>query len=71
MHITKLTRPEVERFRIYFDVADELDGGLTLADLDKKFLRQAYSSAEENDLPWPPLMSAAEDFYLAHLDRLR
>lgn len=46
----------------YFNVADELDGGLTLPDLDPKWVKQAQDEAVVHDLPWPPELRYAEEW---------
>lgn len=56
----------VDAFSAYFDVADELDGGLTLADLDRDFVADANSAATRLGLPWPPNLADAEEHALRH-----
>ena len=58
-------------FDTYFGVADELDGGLTLADLDTGWITRARKAAGEYQLPWPPDLVAAEEFYLDWVNRPR
>ena len=52
-------------FEQYFGVADELEGGLTLDDLDPAFIDEAREAADIFDLSWPPWMPEAEEFALA------
>jgi hypothetical protein len=58
-------------FFTYFNVADELDGGLTLDDLDRQAVAEARHASEEFDLPWPPDLSAAEDYLSFYRDTMR
>ena len=69
-----LTTTEVERvpggtfyddaFECYFGVADELDGGLTLDDLDPSFVLGAKAYADERHASWPPALAEAEEILL-------
>lgn len=55
----------VEPFEAYFNVADELDGGLRLDELDAGWVDLAHSAVDEHlDLPWPPHLAAAEEHAL-------
>ena len=65
-----------QRFSAYFQLADEIDESLTagadqskptegrepltLADFDASFVEEACDWADEHDMPWPPLLAAAE-----------
>lgn len=62
----KLTKEQCELFDSYFAVADELDGGLTLDDLDYKFVAEAERAGRMLDLPFPPILWVAEEFQLDH-----
>ena len=52
-------------FTQYFDCADELEGGLTLDDLDPAFVEEAQEASDIFDLSWPPWLPEAEEFALA------
>ena len=58
-------------FHAYFNVADELDGDLTLDDLDDRWVRMARKAASRLGLIWPPLLAAAEDYALDHPEFVR
>ncbi len=53
-------------FWSYFNVADELDGGLTLDDLDGTYVDEARHAADVYRLAWPPALADAEEFALRH-----
>ena len=55
----------------YFNAADELDGGLTLEELDRRFVRSARDAAAALGLPWPPYLAAAEDYALDNPEFVR
>lgn len=57
-------------FWSYFNVADELDGGLTLEDLDRQAIAEARTASERHGLPWPPDLAEAEVFLQDHRDEL-
>ena len=57
-----------QAFEMYFSVADELDGGLTLDDLDHQFVSEAKTAADEGGLPWPPDLAFAEETMLDLID---
>lgn len=56
--------PTPATFADYFSVADELDGGLTLDDLDAEFVDEARYAATSLRLPWPPDLATAEEYAL-------
>ena len=64
-------RRNARDFWSYFNVADELDGDLTLDDLDDTYVAEARRAADLYDLAWPPVLADAEDFALAHSSRWR
>jgi hypothetical protein len=49
----------------------DLDRGLTLADLDARFVERARKAADVCDLPWPPCLPDAEEYALAHYKDFR
>jgi hypothetical protein len=69
-------------FAAYFNVADEIfesisrrldqskptpfGWGLTLADLDTRYVEAARRASSDLDLPWPPYLPAAEEYALDH-----
>lgn len=53
-----------ELFHVYFNVADEVWGGLTLTDLEREAVRTAQKAAPLFNLPWPPYLPAAEELQL-------
>lgn len=55
-----------QKFFTYFNIADELDGGLTLDELASELVAEARTAAEDLSLPWPPDLSHAEDYLSAH-----
>lgn len=59
-----MTLKRDDEFVYYMAVADELDGGLTMDDLDVKYVQQSHNAAIKYDLPWPPELSYAEEFLL-------
>lgn len=59
-------RRNASDFWSYFNVADELDGDLTLDDLDDRYVAEARRAADLYDLAWPPVLADAEEFALAH-----
>jgi hypothetical protein len=59
-----MTCETCELFDVYFNVADELWGGLTLTDLDRDYVRHAREAQRSYDLPWPPYLPAAEELQL-------
>lgn len=59
-------RRRAENFWSYFNVADELAGGLTLDDLDPTHVDEARDAADVQNLSWPPSLAEAEEFALAH-----
>jgi hypothetical protein len=67
-------RRQVEAFRVYFDIADELaapggpvgDGPLSLDDLDAVYTDIARQAAADLGLPWPPDLASAEEYALTH-----
>lgn len=48
-------------FWVYFDIADELDGGLSLDDLDQAAVERAYEYSRAWQLPWPARLAEAEE----------
>jgi hypothetical protein len=48
-------------FHIYFDIADELDGGLALEELNVIAVGEARKATEHWELPWPPDLAVAEE----------
>jgi hypothetical protein len=42
------------------------EAGLTLADLDKGFVKGAKRWADEHGAPWPPYLPWAEEYALDH-----
>lgn len=54
--------PSPEDFRAYFNVADELHGGLPLDDLDRRLVAQARKAADGLGLTWPPRLAEAEEY---------
>lgn len=67
-------RDWAHRFHAYFNVADEMSAGLLpgllLEDLSEEIVNQAFESAKENALPWPPYLPEAEEFYLRNVRAL-
>lgn len=53
------------QFSAYFDVADELDGGLTLDELYAGLVEDARAAANLLGLSWPPVLAEAEEYALA------
>lgn len=53
-------------FFTYFNIADELDGGLTLEELSPELVAEALVVSADLDLPWPPDLAHAEDYISAH-----
>lgn len=51
-------------FEAYFGLADEIDGGLTLDDLDEGAQLLAKEAAAALYLPWPPQLAEAEEAWL-------
>ena len=65
------TEDDVYSFTVLFDVADELDGGLTLGDLDARAIEEARRAAARFGLSWPPWLAECEEFALDHHRELR
>ncbi len=55
-------------FFTYFNIADELDGGLTLEELAPELVAEAIAVSADLDLPWPPDLAHAEDYLNSHRD---
>jgi hypothetical protein len=45
---------------------DVFTDGLTLADLEPRFVESARAWAQANDMPWPPYLPAAEEWVNTH-----
>jgi hypothetical protein len=84
--VTATIPAEVQRFRDYFNVADEIysgiqagikqdevthSGPLNLADINVRLVRSARKAATEQHLPWPPYLPAAEEFCLSNPEFVR
>jgi hypothetical protein len=72
---TKLHPRDIELFRTYFNVADEMWGdgkgsGLKLDDLLASAVSDAELAAQRLGLSWPPYLPEAEEFYLDHIKEL-
>ena len=65
------TEAEASDFWLYFNIADELDGGLTASDLDPDSYFDACTAARQFDLPIRPSLAHAEKFLLDHNRALR
>lgn len=57
-------------FFTYFNIADELDGGLTLDDLHSTLVDEARTFANSEALPWPPDLATAEEYLNDHREEL-
>lgn len=57
---------DADAFRAYFDVADELGGGLTIDELDRSFVLDALVASRRLGLPWEPELAVAEEYALDH-----
>lgn len=66
MNRAPTTAAEAWRLTSYFDVADELDGGLTLGDLEARFVAEARDAAITFGFPWPPHLASAEEYMNDH-----
>jgi hypothetical protein len=77
--VTPQEEPAHLRFAAYFNVADELYSSrqelpplrLSLEDLEEDWVALAQQAAQELDLPWPPILTAAEEFALSHPEFVR
>jgi hypothetical protein len=50
-------------FEDYFNIADEIDGGEPLEDLDEVCVARAKRAADHFGLSWPPYLPEAEEFW--------
>lgn len=49
-----------------FNIADEIDGGLGLDDLDERAIAEAQGAATAHGISWPPYLPELEEFFLDH-----
>lgn len=63
---TSITAKQAFDFASYYQLADELDGGLQLADFKQSIVRSAERAAKRFGLPWVPDLEAAYEFSTAH-----
>lgn len=62
----ELNKVNDSEFAVLFDVADELDGGLRLDQLSKRWTDTAESVAVRLGLSWPPNLAEVEEYALRY-----